>query len=153
MSLKRASLIFICETKLRDLTCRRWRDVLGYSGLFVVNCEGRSGGLMLLWKEPLIVTIQSFTSGHIDSLVQHGEKRWRFTGFYGNPEASNRHLSWTLLRRLSCMYELRDFPWIVGGDFNEICFDTEKFGGPLAQTGGFREVLDVASLQDFHAEG
>ncbi|XP_075507390.1 uncharacterized protein LOC142544216 [Primulina tabacum] len=44
----------------------------------------------------------------------------------------------------------------VGGDFNEICFDTEKHGGnprPLGQTRAFREVLDISNLQDLHAEG
>ncbi|XP_075478889.1 uncharacterized protein LOC142519745 [Primulina tabacum] len=98
----------------------------------------------------------SYSSGHIDSIVQHGEKRWRFTGFYGHPEANNRHFYWTLLRRLSCMHDLGKLPWIVGGDFNEICFDTEKHGDnprPLGQTREFRDVLDVSNLQDLHAEG
>ncbi|XP_075473358.1 uncharacterized protein LOC142504367 [Primulina tabacum] len=153
---KNTSLIFLCETKLRDFNCKSWKVVLGFSGLFVVNCEGRSGGLILLWKEPLNVTVLSYSSGHIDSIVRHGEKRWRFTGFYGHPEANNRHISWTLLRRLSCMHELSRFPWIVGGDFNEIFFDTEKHGGnpqPLGQTRAFREVLDVSNLQYLHVEG
>ncbi|XP_073057177.1 uncharacterized protein [Primulina eburnea] len=153
---KNPSLIFFCETKLRDFNCKRWKVALGFSGLFVVNCEGRSGGLIMLWKEPLNVTVFSYSSGHIDSIVQHGDKRWRFTGFYGHPEANNRHISWTLLRRLSCMHDLSMLPWIVGGDFNEICFDSEKLGGnprPLGQTRAFRDVLDASNLQDLHAEG
>lgn len=49
--------------------------------------------------------------------MNHGEKNWRFTGFYGNPDASLRHSSWTLIRRLFGMYEFQDVP-IIGGDFN-----------------------------------
>lgn len=129
---------------------------MGFSGLFVVNCEGRSGGLILLWKEPLNVTVLYFSFGHINSTVHHGKKRWRFTGFYGHPEANNKHLSWTFPRRLSCIHELSRLSWIVGGDFNEICFDTEQHGSnpwPLGQTRAFREVLDASNLQDLHAEG
>ncbi|XP_075483594.1 uncharacterized protein LOC142523746 [Primulina tabacum] len=153
---KSPSLLFICETKLRDYQCGWWKEALGFVGLFVVKCEGRSGGLMLMWKASVTVSVLSFSSGHIDSTIQHGDKHWRFTGFYGNPETSTRHLFWTVLSRLSAMQELRDLPWLVGGDFNEICFDTEKWGGnprPLSQTRAFREALDVCSLQDLHGSG
>ncbi|XP_073057019.1 uncharacterized protein [Primulina eburnea] len=153
---KRPSILFICETKMRDFQCSWWKHVLGFSGMFVVNCDGRRGGLMLFWKEPLCVTIHSYTSGHIDSIIHHGNKKWRFNGFYGNPETQNRHLSWALLRRLSCMPEFKEYPWLVGGDFNKICFDREKLGGnprPLSYTRAFREVLNACSLPDLHGTG
>lgn len=35
--------------------------------------------------------------------------------------------SWELLHRLEGIAELRDMPWIVGGDFNEICFDSKNW--------------------------
>lgn len=76
------------------------------------------------------------------------------TGFYGHPESSNRHYSWELLRRLHGIPELRQLSWLVCGDFNEICYDTEKSGGnihPLHQTQAFRVVLDECSLQDLHS--
>ncbi|XP_073037284.1 uncharacterized protein [Primulina eburnea] len=104
---------------------------------------------MLIWKDLVSVTIHSSSSGHIDSTILHGVKKWRFTGFYGSPESCNRHLSWTLLHRLSCLQEFLGVPWLVGGDFNEICFDREKMGGssrPLSKTRAFREALDACSL-------
>lgn len=79
--------------------------LLGYQGCFNVDSTGSSGGLCLLWKEPFTVQITSYSMGHIDCLVAHGDKFWRFTGFYGNPDASLRHTSWTLIRRLFGMYE------------------------------------------------
>ncbi|XP_073317293.1 uncharacterized protein [Primulina huaijiensis] len=124
--------------------------------MFVVNCVGRSGGLILLWKEPFAVKVHSYTMGHIDCGVQHEENRWRFTGFYGHPETQHRHVSWALLRRLSRLSELQGLPWLVGGDFNEICYDSEKYGGnirPPNQTRAFRDTLDDCLLQDLHGGG
>lgn len=65
--------------------------------MFVVDCTCRSGGLILLWKDPFDITVKSYMSGHIDCIVQHGDKSWRFTGFHGNPNMANRHMSWELL--------------------------------------------------------
>ncbi|XP_073137930.1 uncharacterized protein [Henckelia pumila] len=77
--------------------------------------------------------------GHIDSLVEHNAQQWRFSGFM-----------------LEGMQELRDFQWLIGGDFNEICYDSEKLGGnmkPAAQIADFRGVLDDCNLQSLHCEG
>lgn len=124
--------------------------------MFVVNCNGKSGGLMLLWKEPIDITIFSYSSGHIDCKVKHADKCWRFTGFYGHPEVTLRKHSWELLRKLNSMHELAGLPWLVGGDFNEICHDSEKLGGnprPYQQTQAFRDTIEVCSLQDLHGSG
>lgn len=130
--------------------------MLGYTGMFTVNCRDRSGGLMLFWKDPLEIIIQSYSQGHIDCQVQHSGKKWRFTGFYGNPNTNIRNQSWELLHRLKGHSGLIDFPWLVGGDFNEICYDWEKRGGnprPSNKTRAFREVLDECMLQDLHGSG
>lgn len=111
---------------------------------------------MIFWKDPIDISIQSYSDGHIDSLIQHLDKKWRFTGFYGHPESYNRNQSWELLRRLKEIHELKELPWLVGGDFNEICFDTEKKGGNprlMKQTRAFRDVLDDCSLQDLNGSG
>ncbi|XP_073120906.1 uncharacterized protein [Henckelia pumila] len=110
-------------------------------------CETRNGGLCF---------IKSYSQGHIDSLVEHNAQQWRFTVFYGNSDTNLRHVSWELIRRLEGMQELRDFQWLIGGDFNEICYDSEKLGGnmkPAAQIADFRGVLDDCNLQSLHCEG
>ncbi|KAK6143802.1 hypothetical protein DH2020_024150 [Rehmannia glutinosa] len=75
---------------MRANNCNRRKERLGYDGLFIVNCEGKSGGLMLLWKTPLIVTICSYSLGHVDCIVNEVDKEWRFTGFYGHSEMGGR---------------------------------------------------------------
>ncbi|XP_073307184.1 uncharacterized protein [Primulina huaijiensis] len=102
------------------------------------------------------VSIQSYSNGHIDCIVHDSEQDWRFTGFYGNPEVHMRHFSWELLHRLKDMAELKEIPWLIGGDFNEICYDSEKLGGNRRaprQMQAFREVLELCELQDLHCSG
>lgn len=63
---------------------------LGYDYLFVVDSNGRSGGLTLLWKEEFRVTIQNYSVRHITGVVysEAHNLNWKFTGFYGHPEVS-----------------------------------------------------------------
>ncbi|KAH6780165.1 hypothetical protein C2S52_011402 [Perilla frutescens var. hirtella] len=145
------NVVFICETKLRANRCQRWKALFKYDGLFVVEAVGNRGGLILLWKSPIDVTIRSYSQGHIDYLTSWGEKRWRFTGFYGNPECHLRKFSWDLIRKLARDGQMYGLPWIVGGDFNEILLETEKVGGNVrsnAQMEGFSEALDDCDLVD-----
>ena len=78
------SLVFLCETKLIATQCGKLRTTLGFDGCYVRDSEGRKGGLILLWKEPMKVAIQSSSSGHIDAIISHDARVWRFIGFYGS---------------------------------------------------------------------
>ncbi|KAK6153958.1 hypothetical protein DH2020_013597 [Rehmannia glutinosa] len=134
-----------------------WMELLGYDGLFVVDSIGKKkGGLILLWKKPLVLTVASYSDGHIDSVVQDGEHRWRFTGFYGNPDTSKRKYSWELMRKLAAMGEFEHLPWLIGGDFNEICSHNEKSGGrrrPETQIDEFNRVIEECELREIYGEG
>lgn len=80
--------------------------------------------------------------------------QWRFMGFYGSPEANNIEASWELLRRLSGLFDL---PWLCGGDFNEIIYNSEKIGGlprnSLPAILNFRLTLDECDLSDLGYRG
>ncbi|KAK6128823.1 hypothetical protein DH2020_037459 [Rehmannia glutinosa] len=156
VSERKPGLLFISETKVVDSKCSRWKEILGYEGCFFVNCQGKSGGLCLLWRQPFTVSIKSYTVGHIDCIVVENEKVWRFTGFYGNPDTNQRKFSWELLRRLHRNQELNALPWLVGGDFNEICQECEKVGGrsrARAQMVAFCDVLEECELRDIMCGG
>lgn len=112
------SLVFLFETRLAGAWATGVRFSIRYSNGFSIDYVGRSGGLLLVGKEDLDVKIRSYLRGLIDALVvSHRGIRWRFTGFYGNPHASNRRFSWDLLRRLKGMVM---GPWLCRGDFNEL---------------------------------
>ncbi|KAL8457055.1 hypothetical protein ACS0TY_035044 [Phlomoides rotata] len=124
---------------------------LGFNCCFGVDCDrsgnGRSGGLGLLWKSDLEVTIQSFSLHHIDALVG-GDFDWRLTGIYGHPEDCQKWHTWALLDRLGVGFSGR---WLCMGDFNEIMFGYEKMGGVLMTEGrmvAFKECLERNGLSD-----
>ncbi|KAF4383350.1 hypothetical protein G4B88_023924 [Cannabis sativa] len=82
---------------------------------------GLSGGLLLMWKEVLGISIESSSRFHIDSqlLDRFGE------GVRG--------------------------PWLCGGDMNEILDNFEKHGGPprgFEAMARFRWSLDYCALKD-----
>ncbi|KAL4627161.1 hypothetical protein ACB092_05G147900 [Castanea dentata] len=116
----------------------------------VVPSVRRGGGLALLWKSSTRVDVQTYSPRHIDAIVteEQGNKKWRFTGFYGNPETSKREESWKLLEQLS---RSCDLPWVCMGDFNEIMHSGEKVGGgvrPDRQMRNFREAINRCNLRD-----
>lgn len=150
------NLFIICETKLVSSQCKWWKWKFHLDGIFVVDSNRRSGGLILLWRDPFEVQIRSYSPGHIDCIVKNCMEKWRFTGFYGNPVAALRSHSWQLMRRLEGMQELNSLRWLIGGDFNEILYDSEKQGGiqrNRKQMLGFAEALEDCGLKDIPFTG
>jgi hypothetical protein len=73
---KRPSLVFLMENKVtKNKVCIK----LGMDNMFVVDCRGKSGGLILLWKSSALVEIQNFSCGHINVVVKVPNK-----GFNGS---------------------------------------------------------------------
>ena len=82
-----------------------------------------------------------------------GDRKWRFTGFYGHPETSRRSEAWTLL---SCLSSHSDLPWVCMGDYNELMFASEKEGGnakPEGQMKQFRDEINRCNLRDLGYKG
>ncbi|MBA0672225.1 hypothetical protein Goklo_024626 [Gossypium klotzschianum] len=108
---------------------RRVVHLVGSEGIETVcpiNSEGHSGGLAMLWKDGVNLTIQNYSSHHIDSLVcMESHNNIRFMGFYGHADPNLRSRPWDILRmvRISVRED-----WIVGGDFNAMTYEAEKEG-------------------------
>lgn len=57
-----------------------------------MDFHGRSGGLVLLWKNQRNVTLLSFSKNHINVVVHvAGFGGWPLMGVYGEPLRSARH--------------------------------------------------------------
>ncbi|KAK6124264.1 hypothetical protein DH2020_042016 [Rehmannia glutinosa] len=126
----------------------RLKELLGFNYGVFADSVGRSGGLALFWKDEVDVSVKYINRFFIDSIITSNGRAWRFTGFYGNPDRSLRVLSWALLRRLKSLFSL---PWLIGGDFNEIMFASEKLGGAAiidANISLFCEAVDDCNLLD-----
>lgn len=79
---------------------------IGIKNMLVVDYrEGgrrRGGGLAIFWKEDVAFNLVSMSANHIHaSLTGHNNVASYLTGFYGYPEAHNKHKSWELLQHLS----------------------------------------------------
>ena len=90
---------------------------LNFDGLLTVPNKARGDGLTLMWKNSSIVWVDSFSSYHIDAIINGGtEDAWRLTGFYSEPDMSICNEGWNMLRMLSSNPKL---PWCCFGDFYE----------------------------------
>ncbi|XP_012435427.1 uncharacterized protein LOC105762053 [Gossypium raimondii] len=142
-------IVFLCETKIHSNEFSHIRAMCRMEGCLAISSERKSGGMVLMWREGVRVTIQNYSRCHIDSVVwiEDGEK-FRFTGFYGQSEPSLRHQAWDMLRRVKSTV---NEGWIVRGDFNAILNDSEKKGGrrkPRALMDEFGDILEELCLTD-----
>lgn len=116
----------------------------------VVRSDGRSGGLLLLWKKDINISLRFKSDKFIDVLVDSGtDDVWRFTSMYGEPNWVNKEQTWQTLCNLNTCGNL---PWLIMGDLNEILYSFEKEGGnprPQRFLNMFREALDDCNLEDF----
>ncbi|XP_059436777.1 uncharacterized protein LOC132169841 [Corylus avellana] len=90
VKVKKPEMVFLMETIMGKNKMERIRSRLGFPNMLVVDCVGKSGGLALLWTETIEVEVQNYSSRHINAKVSTKPSMgwWKFTGFYGHPEAN-----------------------------------------------------------------
>jgi hypothetical protein len=121
----------------------------------IVNpSNGRSGGVMLLWRKELKIEQIFSAPNYIDMKITEGPNNiWRFTGLYEEPRWEDRYKTWDKLRELKNSSTL---PWVVMGDFNEILYSNEKEGDnprPQSYMQVFRDALVDCDLDDMGFSG
>ncbi|GAA0162944.1 hypothetical protein LIER_18928 [Lithospermum erythrorhizon] len=85
---------------------------------FLVQACGRKGGLGLLWPREMTLTILSFSSYHIETMIEEDDYNpWRLVRFYGYHEVKHHSFSWELLRYINNNSNLQ---MTFLGDFNEV---------------------------------
>ncbi|KAK8335253.1 hypothetical protein V6Z11_A09G041700 [Gossypium hirsutum] len=142
-------IIFLCETKSNANKFDSVRRKCRMEGCLAVNAEGRSRGLVMMWKDSKQVEIQTYSSNHIDSLIHvENDRPIHFKSFYGNADPNKRQSSWNMLRRVGQMVNEK---WIIGGDFNALFDEAEKEGGRRKATilmEDFHSIIDELSMVD-----
>ena len=143
------SIMFLAETWVDKARLEFLCDELLFDKKWIVQRVTRAGGLALLWKNSIDISVISSSLNHIDAIVNKGkDDSWRFTGIYGFPEAGGKHETWEMLQRLNQQFVL---PWVYAGDFNEILRGHEKLGGVLRRESemvAFRDMVDECGLVD-----
>uniref|UniRef100_A0A803QAL2 Endonuclease/exonuclease/phosphatase domain-containing protein n=1 Tax=Cannabis sativa TaxID=3483 RepID=A0A803QAL2_CANSA len=125
------NVLFIVETKLSSNNVTRFKQSLNFYNGLEAPIVGLKGGLMLLWKDDVDVTLQHYGDTFFDYFmaVADGGLSFYFTGFYGAPDSQNKSAFWLLLKRFAEVTSQN--PWLVIGDFNEILSNFNKSGGLL----------------------
>ncbi|KAL5164523.1 hypothetical protein HKD37_18G049830 [Glycine soja] len=112
------------------------RMALGFYKAFMVDNQGRSGGLAMLWR--------SSVRGEMVTMLA--------AGFYGILDRAKRRDSWNLFRTLAANI---CFPWCVMGDFNDLLSNEDKCGRvehPFWLMQGFQEAVGDCGLRDIVLE-
>ena len=147
-------MMFLMETRCNHKKMETWRVKLVFKGKLIVNSVGKVGGLCLFWTENVEVDLITYSQNHIDvKIIQGRSYVWRFTRFYGHPEATERVHSWTLLRLIAGMANMS---WLRMGDFNEILYDSKKLGGANKKwhhMADFREAVEDCNLENMEFSG
>ncbi|KAL5562411.1 hypothetical protein UlMin_032158 [Ulmus minor] len=119
-------IVFLLESKLFSNQIPGLARKLGFSNFYGVDRVGLSGGLVLFWKDHVVVKINSAARFYIDAFISSYDIiPWRFSGIYGDPNPNKRKNTWELIQHL-CLVD--HGPWICCGDFNEILDVSEKLG-------------------------
>ena len=101
------SIVFIAKTWADEARLKQIKKDIQFNYLFFVPRVNIKGGLAMLWKNSINLSIESFSKNHIDSIIDKGSNEaWRFTGFYGEPNTQKRKESWDLLCWLNRHFDL-----------------------------------------------
>ncbi|XP_042964718.1 uncharacterized protein LOC122298940 [Carya illinoinensis] len=151
---KDPDLVFLMETKLSQARATKVARKARFERCVAVDAVGRSGGLMLMWKQDVQLELINYSQRHINVLMKNDESNvnWVLTCFYGHPKTNKRREAWQLLQS----FNPSDMGWGIIGDFNEILSHDEKVGGRVRsenQMGLFREVVENCKLFDLGWEG
>ncbi|KAG2696405.1 hypothetical protein I3760_07G057900 [Carya illinoinensis] len=95
-------IVFLQETRLQVCDFGSCKFMLGFSNYLAVSSEGRSGSIAMLWGWDVNLMILNYSKSHIDACVTV------------DGTSTDKHVNEA---------------WLVFGDFNEILYQQEKWGG------------------------
>ncbi|XP_019183336.1 PREDICTED: uncharacterized protein LOC109178201 [Ipomoea nil] len=112
------TILGLFEPKVSGIQANKICSNLGFSDWVRVEAVGFSGGIWVLWKEPVHLDIL-FTHPQfiLFQVRQSGKPPWMFAPVYGSPA---HHLRRRLWRDLSQSKRGPQGPWMVAGDFNSV---------------------------------
>jgi hypothetical protein len=149
---EKLDVFFLSETHLGNVKIENLKRKLRCDHIFIHESDGRSGGLLMVWRKELVIHCQSVSQYFIDVVIR-GVEEWRLTGIYGDPRWEHKDQTWAVMRSLHGTSAL---PWLVLGDFNEILFHHEKEGGRQDHKlilQAFQDALIDCGLEDVGYEG
>lgn len=125
---KQPDCIFLMETKLDKNRMERIYHSLKFKYSVIMEAKGSAGGITLMWSEEINIQCiwKSSCLLHWIVIDKAGCKLWNMLACYGTPYHNEHRIFWDQLKERVFLIE---GPWLLIGDFNEVVFDFEKFGG------------------------
>lgn len=127
-------IIFLSETKAKGCKLQTIKKRLNYDDLYVVDCNGKLGGLCLFWKKNVNTQVLYSDCNVIHAYVAYMNTNigFYYSFVYGNPIVQQRKILWEKLKRL---YTNNHEPWICAGDFNNLLHHSDKMGSNRQHNG------------------
>nr|XP_027122295.1 uncharacterized protein LOC113739247 [Coffea arabica] len=121
-------MVFLSETKNRFRYMKKVQDMLRYDESVIVEAMDRKEGMALFWNHDIQVRKMVTTALTIEALVIDPDTQveWWFIGVYMSCDANIRKEQWKVL---TLRQQLWGDKWLLAGDFNDILFNEEKWGG------------------------
>jgi hypothetical protein len=143
-------IVFISETRQQQERVSNLRFRIGLNKSFVVDGQGKGGGLGLYWDDTMNINILSYSLHYTNTLIWHAEHHahWRCTFVYGEPRTQARTNMWSLLKRLK---PISSAPWLLIGDFNKALWSFEHLSvrkRPEQQMAEFWDTLEHCEVHD-----
>ncbi|OMO52011.1 reverse transcriptase [Corchorus capsularis] len=147
--------VFLMETR----NCQEFVNKVGKSLRFkegvIVDPIGLSGGLVLWWKENLVVNIVEMNKNFIDIFVDKGDGsgNYRITWIYGAPSLEERRGVWDKIKMKAIHHT---DAWLCMGDMNDILDEGEKEGGRRKERWAmrsFREMFEQCESMEVPTKG
>lgn len=151
-----ASLMFLLETHSSGPNCLKQVKKTGFSGQFVVEARGHSGGIWCLWEVSLwkVEVLESSNQFAHLRVTWKGHITWVITVVYASPRFAQRQEVWDDLARLA---ETTSEAWVILGDFNSILAEHERRGGSsnfsIRGMQSFRRMMQECDLLDMGFQG
>ena len=84
-------ILFLSETRMNKNKVERLCQTLGMPHLVYKVCAGKSGGLAMLRKREVNLSLRWLGRMHIDVTIEEVDGyKWRLTGIYGEPRPDHR---------------------------------------------------------------
>lgn len=142
-SVQAPDIMYFMETKNQEAFVLSILQTPDYNHHFLIPPSGLSGGLALLWRNEINLTVLSSSANFIDTEVVYKANTFFLTFIYGIPQQENRAAFW---EEISLLGQGKDSAWALSGDFNDILDNSEKSGGPPRYEGSFVPFRSFVSL-------
>lgn len=128
---QRVDLVLLQETKLELMSPAVLKEVSSFreTGWFSLPSSGRARGILIFWNKSRVDAVGSDVGRFSLSVLAHfkGDTRcWMVSCVYG---PTNSALFPDFLIKLERIQRGHNFPWCIGGDFNEVLSVNDRFGG------------------------